>query len=188
MSVKIGVIAEEQNDIDVLYELTCKLTAENNFSFRKRLGHGCGRLRRKCNTWSRNLVEGGCSHLVVIHDLDTKDEDALRKELEASVRNIAYTGHLILIPIYEIEAWLLSDPLALKQTFSMKVVPNIKVHPETIPQPKEYLRDIVWRYCRKRYVNTIHNKKIASVMQIERLSVCHSFLPYPEFLNRHINN
>lgn len=28
--VKIGVIAEENNDIDVLYELTCKLTSESN--------------------------------------------------------------------------------------------------------------------------------------------------------------
>lgn len=188
MAVKIGVIAEEQNDIDVIYALTCKLTAENNFNFRKFIGHGCGKLRRKCRAWSHILVQKGCSHIVVIHDLDDDNEERLRNELEQSVDGIACTGHIILIPIYEIEAWLLSDPLALKQTFSMKRVPNIKAHPETIRYPKEHLRDIVWRYARKQYVNTIHNKRIAEAISIDRLSVCHSFLPYPEFLGHSLTN
>ena len=186
--VKIGVIAEEQNDIDVLYELTCKLTLESNFSFSKFIGHGCGKLRKKCRAWSQVLIRIGCSHLVVIHDLDNNDEDCLRQELEDSVHGITFTGHIILIPVYEIEAWLLSDPLALKQTFSMNKLPNISKHPETIRNPKEYLRDIVWKYCKKYYLNTIHNKRIAAAIRIDSLSACRSFSPYPEFLNRNVNN
>ena len=126
--VKIGVIAEEYNDIDVLYEFTCKLTLERNFSFSKFVGHGCGKLKRKCRAWSHNLIRRGCSHLVVMHDLDNNDEDRLRKELENSLSDITFTGHLILIPVYEIEAWLLSDSLALKQTFGMKKTPKIECH------------------------------------------------------------
>ena len=188
MGVNIGVIAEEQNDIDVLYELTCKLTLESNFSFSRFVGHGCGKLRRKCRAWSYNLIQRGCSHLVVIHDLDNNDEDRLREELEKSVRGIAFTGYIILIPIYEIEAWLLSDPLALKQTFNMNKLPNVPKHPETIRNPKEYLRDIVWKYCKKYYINTIHNKRIAAAIRIDSLSACCSFSPYPEFLNCNVNN
>jgi len=186
--VKIGVIAEEHDDIDVLYELTCKLTSENRFGFSRFVGHGCGKLRRKCNAWSQNLIQRGCSHLVVIHDLDSNDEDNLRRQLEDSVSGITFTGHLILIPVYEIEAWLLSDPLALKQTFGMDKTPKVTAHPETIRNPKEHLRDIVWKYCRKHYINTIHNKKIARAIRIERLSVCPSFSPYPEFLDHNVNN
>ncbi len=188
MGVKIGVIAEEQNDIDVLYELTRKLTSESNFSFSRFVGHGCGKLRKKCRAWSHILTQRGYSNLVVIHDLDNNDEGCLRRELEDSVDGITFTSHIILIPVYEIEAWLLSDPLALKQTFSMNKSPNIPKHPETICNPKEYLRDVVWKYCKKYYINTIHNKKIAEATRIERLSVCSSFSPYPEFLDYCVHN
>lgn len=177
------MIAEEQNDIDVLYAFTCKLISESSFSFSKFIGHGCGKLRRKCRAWSHVLFQRGCSHLVVIHDLDTNDEGCLRQELEDSIEGINFIDRVILIPVYEIEAWLLSDPLAIKDTFSMSKLPRISKHPETIRNPKEYLRDIVWKYCKKYYINTIHNKKIAEEIRIERLSVCCSFAAYPEFLN-----
>jgi len=182
MSIRIGVVAEEQNDVDVLYELTSKITAEQNFSFRKFLGHGCGKLRRKCSAWANNLVKRGCSHLVVMHDLDQNDEKILRDDLENSIRDIAFTGYLILIPIKALEAWLLYDPAAIKKAFSMGRIPRITASPELINDPKQYLRDIVWRRCGKRYANTIHNRKIAAELKIETLSSCRSFLKYPLFI------
>ena len=77
MALKIGVIAEEHNDIDVIYQLTCRLTPENTFTFSRRVAHGCGRLANKCQSWSRDLVRRGCTHLIVIHDLDDKDQNTL---------------------------------------------------------------------------------------------------------------
>jgi hypothetical protein len=180
--VKIGVIAEEHDDIDVLYELACKIISENKFGFNRFVGHGCGTLKRKCNAWSRNLIKRGCSHIIVIHDLDNNDESKVRGQLEESIKDIDFAGRLILIPIYEIEAWLLSDTFALKQTFNMKNTPKVNKHPETIRNPKEYLRDIVWKHCKKHYINTIHNKRIAKTIRIGKLSVCNSFSPYPQFL------
>ncbi len=56
-STKIGVIAEEQNDIDVLYQYTCKIIPENSFSFLRFVGHGCGKLRKKCRAWAENLLK-----------------------------------------------------------------------------------------------------------------------------------
>lgn len=182
MAVKIGVIGEELNDIDVVYQFTCKLTPENSFSFSTFLAHGCGRLRNKCQAWSHNLIRRGCTHLVVIHDLDDKDQDALQVELENSVRGTACSAHIILIPVFEIEAWLLSDPLALQQTFNMKKPPRIPHNPESIRHPKEYLRDIVWRHSKKRYINSIHNKRIASMITISNVLICSSFTPYPVFV------
>jgi hypothetical protein len=183
MAVNIGVIAEERNDIDVLYQFTRKLAPENSFSFSTFAAHGCGRLRNKCRAWSKNLIRRGCTHLVVIHDLDNEDQDALRAELENNVRDMAFSGRIILIPVFEIEAWLLSDPLAVQQTFNMRKSPTIPQNPETIRHPNEYLRDIVWKYSKKRYVNTIHNKKIASILRIHRVLLCSSFTPYPAFVS-----
>jgi hypothetical protein len=97
--------------------------------------------------------------------------------------DIDFSGRIILIPVFEIEAWLLSDPLALQQAFNMRKSPNIPQNPETIPHPKEYLRNIVWKYSKKRYINTIHNKRIASVLRIDKVSLCSSFTPYPTFVS-----
>ena len=187
MAVNIGVIAEELNDIEVLYEFTCKLIPESSFSFSKFIGHGCGKLRRKCNAWTKNLIQRGCSHIVIIHDLDENDESTLRKELENNIIERISTYSLILIPIFEIEAWLLTDPLALKQSFNMKKTPKIKHHPETIRNPKEYLRNIVFKYSQKQYINTIHNRQIASNIRIDRVSSCSSFISYPGFVTNYIS-
>lgn len=188
MGLKIGVIAEDKSDVEVLYELTCKLTSETNFSFRKFIGHGCGKLRKKCGAWSENLLKRGCSHLIVIHDLDNNDESRLRRELETIITNVGFRSHVILIPVYEIEAWLLFDPKALKKTFSMQREPKLNANPETIRDPKLYLSNIVWKSCKKRYLNTVHNQKIANAIRIDKLRNSCSFSPYPDFIANNVNN
>ena len=74
-SVKIGIIAEENNDADVMYELTCKMIKEEYFSFRKFAAHGCGKLLRKCSAWAENLLTRGCSFLIIVHDLDKRSKE-----------------------------------------------------------------------------------------------------------------
>ena len=143
--MKIGVIAEEVNDVDVLYEFTCKLVEENKFSFKKFVGHGCGKLRRKCKAWAENLMRRGCSHLVVIHDLDNFNEARLRTELSNSVHHINFDRYVILIPIKEIEAWLLTDATALKTVFKMSQLPKLPNSPEQLEDPKRSLFEIVYK-------------------------------------------
>ena len=183
MAVQIGVIAEEENDVEVLYEITCKLISENTFSFKKFIGHGCGKLRRKCSPWAENLIRRGCNHLVVIHDRDNNDETTIRRCLDNSVKDKGFIGYIILIPIQEIEAWLLSDPSALKQAFKMKKNPKVPALPESVNNPKEHLKKLIWNTCQKRYINTIHNKRIAAEIRLNKLNVCMSFHPYPNFIN-----
>jgi len=125
--------------------------------------------------------------LVVIHDLDDNDEITLKKELQDLINSNAFAGTLILIPKYEIEAWLLSDELALKNIFNMNKAPKAPKHPENVRHPKEYLRDLVWKCCKKHYINVIHNQKIAKAIRIERLSICPSFSSYPTFIDNMLN-
>lgn len=185
--MKIGVIAEQINDVEVLYELTCKLTPENSFSFKKFVGHGCGTLRRKCSAWARILAAKGCSHLVVLHDLDDRRETELRATLEGSLETILSESRVILIPVQEIEAWLLTDAKALKEVFNMRRIPKVPTNPEAVDSPKEKLADIVWREARRRYVNTIHNKKIAAAARVSKVKTCVSFRPYPRFISSSVN-
>ena len=180
--MKIGVIAEEVNDVDVLYEFTCKLVEENKFSFKKFVGHGCGKLRRKCKAWAENLMRRGCSHLVVIHDLDNFNEARLRTELSNSVHHINFDRYVILIPIKEIEAWLLTDATALKTVFKMSQLPKLPNSPEQLQDPKQSLSDIVNKKVNKIYVNTIHNRKIAAEIRLSKMKKCRSFQPYTVFM------
>jgi len=182
--MQIGVIAEENNDVEVLHQLTNKLAPGTTFSFKKFVGHGCGKVRRKCAAWARNLVERGCSHLVLLHDLDQNDQKHLYAELNSSMQRVGFHPYVILIPVHEIEAWLLYDAKAIQCVFNMKKPPRLPNDPESVLRPKERLRDIVWKESRKRYVNTIHNGRIAAACRISRLRACHSFQPYPQFIAR----
>jgi hypothetical protein len=180
----IGIIAEEDNDLEVLYELTCKLINRRAFSFKKKfIAHGCGTLRNKCMAWAKNLLRRGCSHLVIMHDLDTSSEVSLRNELAGYVNNVGFQVYIILIPVHEIEAWLLIDASALKKVFNMPKLPKVPHRPEDILEPKERLGDIIWRYSKRRYINTIHNKYIAKELNINSLNrKCDSFVQYPRFI------
>jgi hypothetical protein len=180
--MQIGVIAEEHNDVEVLEEITAKIISKNKFSFKRFVGHGCGKFRRKCGSWAQNLLDRGCSHLVILHDLDVNDESKLRKDLQEQVRGIRFKGCIVLIPVHEIEAWLLADPEAICKTFNFRRVFKLKKNPELIIRPKEELRDLVWKHGQKRYLHTIHNRKIAKNIKIRRLNACSSFIPYPKFV------
>ncbi len=184
-SVRIGVIAEEDNDVEALYELTCKIIKENRFSFQKFVGHGCGKLRHKCSVWAQNLLDRGCSLLVVVHDLDRNNQSQLKAKLEDQIKSINFTGKLVLIPVEELEAWLLCDADALKSVFRMQKRPKTPANPQTIAGPKEYLSKLVSSSSKTRYLNTVHNQKIAKEIRISRLSKCPSFSPYPKFLLSH---
>lgn len=183
----MGVIAEEKNDVEVIYQLTCKLVQKRSFKFHQFIGHGCGKVRKKCRAWAKNLIARGCTHIVVLHDLDEFNENELREELEVSIRDLRYTASIILIPVYEIEAWLLFDPDAIRKAFSMTKTPKVPRRPEIIKDPKEKLKEIVWHNSRKYYVNTIHNQRIAALMDISKLSNCNSFRLYPQFISIHFN-
>ena len=185
--MKIGVIAEDNNDVDVLYEITCKLTKENSFSFKKFVGHGSGMLRRKCTAWAKNLLLRGCTHLVVLHDLDENNENELRKKLNDCVKNIKFKGYVILIPVKELEAWLLTDSKSLKDVFHMARLPKLPNNPEAVRRPKEKLKEIIWKYTSQYYFNTIHNRKIAASCRISKLKMCKSFRPYPVFISYHLS-
>ena len=181
-ATRIGVIAEERNDIDVLYEFAAKIITEKEFSFSRFCAHGCGKLRRKCSSWARNLIDRGCSCLVIMHDRDQNDEQKIRNLLEKEIKDVNITHKIILIPVEELEAWLLSDENALKEIFNMAKTPKIPHHPETVSNPKEFLASLVRKNSRAQYINTVHNQKIARAIKIAKLGCCPSFAAFPSFL------
>lgn len=181
----IGVIVEDQSDFEVLYALTAKIIPQNAFRMKKILARGSSQMRRKCGAWADNLVRRGCECVVVVHDLDEHDEDALRDSVDLALECCTGLIYLIVIPRREIEAWLLSDANALKTVFNMRRLPKVPNNPERVRDPKSVIRQLVWSSAKRRYLHTIHNGSIANAIRIKELGKCPSFLPYPAFVRKH---
>lgn len=184
MSKIIGIIAEDKSDIEVINELIAKHLKKSNFTIKHFVGNGCGKLKQKCSSWSDNLIKRGCHHIMIFHDLDRCNEKALRTEIESKVSKEKFPNSIVVIPIQELEAWLLSDLNAIKEVFKFDETPKKTLHCETIDSPKEYLAKLVHRISKKRYINTIHNKKIAEKIDINNLSHCASYAPFDAYMKK----
>lgn len=179
--MKIGIIAEDDSDVGVLREITLTLLRPRNVGFSRFVGDGCGKLRRKCGAWARNLVQQGCPWVVVVHDLDAWNEKQLRTHLEQAIGPAQAKASIVLIPRREIEAWLLYDCGAIAAAFHERALPKLPGNPESLTDPKKYLRDLVWKKYRREYLNTVHNPKIAKHIDPAVLRGSASFSPHIDF-------
>jgi hypothetical protein len=147
--VKMGVIAEDDSDVAVLSAITLTLLRPYSIGFRKFVGDGCGKLRRKCGAWARILVRQGCPWIAVVHDLDTGNERQLRDQLTASIAPARARVSVVLIPKREIEAWLLYDASAIASAFRERLLPPLPGNPESLQDPKKYLGDLIKKKIRQ---------------------------------------
>lgn len=186
MSKQIGIIAEDVSDVDVVTNILGKYVDRSKFSIRKFVGNGCGKLRNKCDSWAATLFESGCHHVLIFHDLDRHDEVSLRTLLEEKVSPERFPKSLIVIPIEEMEAWLLSDEMAIRDVFKLQKSPPRIDNCEAINSPKEHLSKMIWSIGKKRYINTTHNKKISEKISIENLRRCPSFASFDAYVKSSI--
>jgi len=176
--VKMGIIAEDDSDVAVLREITLAMLKPHAIGFSRFVGDGCGKLRRKCGAWARNLVQQGCPWIVVVHDLDVYDEQRLRSELSDAIAPARAKASVVLIPKREIEAWLLYDGGAIAAAFRENKRPRLPGNPESLVDPKKHLRDLIWKKYRKDYLNTVHNALIAKYVDVSLLGRSRSFAPH----------
>jgi len=177
------LIAEDQSDVDVITVLAKKISTKE-FVIRKRLGFGCGRIHAKANAWSRELSKDGCTLLMVVCDADDNDAGVLHARLSASLMPCPINPSVVVIPVREIEAWLIADNAAVTKALRLQKALKHQPSPESLINPKERLRDLVHERSqgRTRYLNTIHNVKIAKYATISRLRRCKSFGVFESFL------
>lgn len=181
MTIRLGIIAEDDSDADVAEILIRKLSKKCFSTKRVRAG-GCGMIRKNALRWALNLQKSGCNRLLVLHDLDTKEESALRSELEEKLNGCIIKSRAVVIPVREMESWLLADPRAIKLALNLKRdIPSVG-NPEKILDPKREIKKLVDRVSKRErtYVHTLHNSKIALQCDVKKLNVCESF----SFLHR----
>ena len=108
--------------------------------------------------------------------------ERLRTELNAAIAPARATASVVLIPKREIEAWLLYDGAAIATAFRQNEHPRLPGNPESLLDPKKYLRDLIWRKYGKDYLNTVHNARIARHIRVSYLRGSRSLAPHFGFI------
>lgn len=125
---------------------------------------------------------------MLVCDLDRQHLGQLKGSLQTALGSCPIPHHVIVIPVREIEAWLLADHEAITAALRLQRPVKRQSNTEAIANPKERLRDLILERSggRVTYLNTIHNEKIARQVQIENLSRCSSFTPFKDFIQAHL--
>jgi hypothetical protein len=191
--MRVGVIAEDKSDVDSVDRLIYSIT-NIKVDCKSYAGKGCTKIPKKSRAWAEDAYLKGCPILILIRDSDThlsNDINEIRSGLNSCLSSSRYTSdkYLISIPIQELEAWLLSDPKAIKTALKLPKVPKITGNIEDIPSPKEHLEEVVKRASdrKKQYINTAHNAQIANHLDLKKvLAKCPSFKPFYDFVKLNI--
>lgn len=120
-------------------------------------------------------------------DSDGEVPDKLRKEISALLEDKLKEVCSIIIPVHELESWLLADTSAIHGVFSATArtarLPADIASPEYIADPKRHLDKLIYASYKLRYVNTIHNKKIAKNIDVDQIRYrCPSFRVLDTFI------
>jgi hypothetical protein len=190
-NISIGIIAEDISDVDSAKILIRRILQNDRIGVKQFVGKGCGKIKRKCNAWAIQLKNRGCNVLIVLHDLDSSNLYDLNDKIFTALDPCPIKIHYICIAVQELEAWLLSDPEAIRVGVKLRYTPKVKQNPELISSPKEYLGEVIHRTSNKEkiYLNTKHNEMIARELSIELANArCPSFSRLHTFLSENLMN
>lgn len=178
-----GILGEHDSDVKTLDVLIGRLQQKHNQSITRNLKKGfTGAGTLKNDGWKtlREFARRGCGKFLVAQDADGKNVDEIRDGIVKEI--IKPSGIIgcvcIVVPVQEIEAWLLADILAVSKLFR-GWKPKEITSPEYILKPKEHLEKLSRQANEKpRYIHTKHNPQLAQHVNLDLVSKrCQSFKP-----------
>ena len=188
MPESLGVIAEDDTDVDVVRVVMRRLRPEHGI--KKFAANGSGKLVNKAAAWFAQLYRIGCNSAVLLHDLDRNPANGqLNDEGQLRERLLRIDGphglvKLICIPVEELEAWFFSDPSVMNEVCGR---PSEAVaSPHLVKKPKEKLMALSRGSNRKERYNTNANARLAEKLDLDLCAQrCPSFRELKQFIERH---
>lgn len=185
MTTRVGVITEDPTDGDTITVLIQRL--KPGLGVKKRGQRGCSMLEKKAHAWMQDLARQGCTHVILLRDLDRNpangnlnDEHAVRSRLErhAIPRGVE---RLICIPIEELEAWFWADPAILSKVSRKQQ--RADTTPASRKKPKEELARLSRDAGGKPLYSTNDNEALAKELNLELCAKrCPAFKALSDFV------
>ena len=181
-----GVLGEAPSDAETVKVLIRRLAGDDRLTVRTKGYQGCGELKRKGAKQIDLFAKLNCTRFVVCYDADGPDPTERRAEIDRTVVRPSgqpASGCCIVIPVQELEAWILADIEAVTKVFRGWRPQPIK-NPETIVRPKEHIERLSTAGAsRPRYSHTMHNAAVARHLDLQRVRRnCPSFMPLVRFV------
>ena len=182
-----AVLGEDKSDAGTLKVIVRRLLGNTSIRIRQKGYAGCGDLCQKGARQLRVFADQGATRFVVCHDADGPDPAPARERvLTKIVRPSGLEGSsCIVVPVQELEAWLLADEEAVA-----KVIPSFTFNqisnPESVVSPKEHLEALSRKgRTQPLYVHALHNEHVAEHLDFDKLHrKCPSFHPLEDFVAR----
>ncbi len=186
------MLGEDDSDIQTLKVLIRQLVGDEQLPIRGKGFDGCGKLLKDGWKFLKTLPELGCTRFIIAHDADQRDTNKVKRELIDKIikpSGVKTSICLLLVPVQEIEAWLLADIEAVSNIFK-GWRPKPELNPESIVHAKEQLEKL-GRLAggRPRYLPATHNPQLAKHIDLTKVSKrCPSFRPLEEFVKQGKSN
>jgi hypothetical protein len=182
-----AVLAEDSSDADSLEVLVKRISGIQNQKVFKKGFNGCGELRKKSHRFVVQFSIWGAKRFIICHDSDGTNPATIRRSVMADLRK-KFRGQLdlvIVVPVEELEAWIVADSEAVKRVIPSLSIRNVK-DPESLHRPKEWLRDESARgRSTPLYIPRIHNAQVVHFIDLSKLEMkCPSFRPLKQFVSR----
>ena len=180
-----GLLCEDRSDLNTLQVLIRRLT-RGNMPIKGKGFSGSGELYRKGPQYIALLADLGVTNFLVCQDSDGQDPRAIEERIHSRI--LKQCGFretsLALVPVEEMEAWILADLPAVTNVISAWRPTKAIANPSAVSSPKEELirlsRD---ERKRDRYFPPMHNEKVANFLDLELVAdKCNSFATMRDFV------
>lgn len=183
----LGIIGEDETDCDTLAELVRRIAGHGmGIRIAYPTSGGCEKMRRKAHAYTQRLIRSGCKAILLVHDCDRHEENALRSRLEA-IGSSFDVRFYVCIPVEELEAWFWADQKTLDRIGGPGIA-RAALSPHAIASPKEKLRTLSRRAHHKAAYSTNQNATLAKDLDLDVCAArCPSFRDLRHFVQRSMN-
>ena len=183
---RYAVLGEDRSDAETLQVLIRRLADNPRLPIKLKGYDGCGALLRKGARDLDEFSRQGCDRFVVAYDADRDDPSTRRELARTSIlapSRIPPNTCCIVVPVQELEAWLLADLPAVVHIFP-SWRPEPITNPERIDDPKEYLEKLSRDSQRRpRYSHALNNPALAGKIDLATVErKCASFAVLAHFV------
>jgi len=180
------IIGEDKSDVNTLKVIVRRIAGDKSIPVQGKGYNGAPEMLRKAAKQMNAFQSTGCRKFVVAYDSDGEDaKERFATVVECVIDKAKLEGPCcILIPVQEIEAWILADLPAVTNVISGWSPTESFANPENQDDPKELLESLSKATNKKpRYDHTLHNEKVAEHLDLDVVfKKCPSFRPLRELV------